>query len=1480
MLKKVISLLIVIVLGFSISIPSTIHADQQAQQLANNIVDISAGESHVLIINSRGMLLAWGSNQFGQLGDGSNINSAIPIQVGTDTDWAQACAGNGFSLAVKKDGTLWAWGDNTYGQFGNGDTADSNAPIQVGVANDWLKMDTGFFLTAGLKKDGTLWIANQKNNERDDSNFQQIAADNLIELSVGSGHILALKANGTLWAKGGNGNGELGNNTSIGSDALIQIGTDTNWTRISAGNGYSVAQKEDGSLWRWGFLNNTHVLSPTKIADNMDVKSISTSLHTMAVKSDGTLWTSGYDNTRGQIFDVTSTLSQVGNEVNWLNVQSGIGYNIGLRSDGTLWSWGYNKYGQLGNGTQTDVLSPIQIGSRTDWNQVSAGKYSTVAVTTYGDLWAWGQNYSGQLGDGTLTPSSIPIVIPNTVIQATYVVAGANSTFSIGADHSLWAWGNNELYDLGDGSTVNSYTPKKIGSDLNWKAISTNKGYSNTLTAGIKSDGTMWIWGADPNHKFYAGSNNGSQSSWKIIPTPTQVGSDSDWESFSMGGSAIMAIKTNGTLWLWGDYYSNSVGSTQTNYSFAQIGTDHDWSQVSANDIVGYNLAIKNNGSLWYWGASPINIEVHRTIVSTPTQLGNDTDWMKISANRDGNLLLKQNGSLWAMGSNNSGQIGDGTRVGKDMPVKIGGNEQWKEISEGNNYSFAIKSDGTLWGWGANDYSQLGNGLNNYNSEVQINFPAVDDITDHTTRITGITTPNSTVSVSSTSSSFASIQASNILATNILASSISDNTGAFSIAITSQTSGTKLMIKAVDSLGNNSGTTNKKVSASGIVQPVTGTVTGYLKDLVTSIGVSGASVSIYSGAYNSGNLVSTILTSNDGSFTFDSVPAGEFYIKFVKSGYISSSYSANAPMVANTTVNMGNSFINSTVVEGNLVSGGGALVTVTNTTFHTEADASGHFVINGAPTGSQTLTIVKTGYNTETYPVNIIGGQVTTINPITLTKTTEQPTPPTEQPTTPPTEQPTTLPIDPTPGGEIGGGLPGLPLQTDASIVAPIIKPIPSTKPEPLKVSGTPESIIVNLDQSASVIVSSLEDGHKVTTVSLDKDKLNEAFAQLKDISDKGEKGATQTLTIELKNLEGYAKVELPATALADAAKNLPNSIINIRSDDGGYALPVGILNFSKIAEGLGTDTANISISVSIKPVDTTVTGQINKSAQGNGLTPLGKAIDFSIIAEANGKKLEINDFGSTYVERTLLITDPIDSGNVTGVLFDPGTGKLSFVPSIFTKKEDGSTEIVLKRNGNSIYSVVSSKKSFNDISNHWAKADIELLASKLIVSGTTDTSFQPNNDITRAEFAALLVRSLGLTPVQTKSTFKDVKDSDWFAGTIGAAVKAKLVSGYEDGTFRPNDRITREQMAVMIARAISAAGKTVDMASNQDQLLAKFNDKAAISEWAKASISQSVQSGIISGMTTTTFDPSANASRAQAVVMLKRMLQFVDFIN
>ena len=172
----------------------------------------------------------------------------------------------------------------------------------------------------------------------------------------------------------------------------------------------------------------------------------------------------------------------------------------------------------------------------------------------------------------------------------------------------------------------------------------------------------------------------------------------------------------------------------------------------------------------------------------------------------------------------------------------------------------------------------------------------------------------------------------------------------------------------------------------------------------------------------------------------------------------------------------------------------------------------------------------------------------------------------------------------------------------------------------------------------------------------------------------------------------------------------------------------------------------------------------------------------------------------------------------------------------------------------------------FKDIQNHWAKADIMAMYRLGVVSGVNDTTFDPDRNITRAEFAALIARALKLSE-DAPSVFSDVEKGSWYETSVNACAKAEIITGF-DGKFRPNDTITRNEMAVIISNAYSYLGK-----KGENGGIDKFTDKSEIADWAKPSVDVCTTVGLISGMTDTTFEGDKTATCAQAASILKRLL-------
>lgn len=353
-----------------------------------------------------------------------------------------------------------------------------------------------------------------------------------------------------LWAWGRGGFGTVGDSTNINRSSPVQIGALVDWSSVASGYLHSHAIKTDGTLWSWGRNNNgmlglentSNYSSPTQVGALVDWSSVSGGrFHSHAIKTDGTLWSIGQAQIYGQIGDGTnvnkSSPVQVGSLTTWASVSAGWYHSLAIRTDGKLFAWGRaagNNHGSLGDGTKINKSSPVQIGSLTTWASISAGQHS-LAIKTDGTLWGWGSNYQGHLGLGDVIQRSSPVQIGNLNDWA-IVSAGVQHSIAIKTDGSLWAWGKNSggANRIGDGTSIDRSSPVQIGFLTDWSSISAKDRH----TQAIKTDGTLWAWG---NGNTYGQLGDGTTAT---RVSPVQVGSDIDWTSVSAGGRQALAIKT------------------------------------------------------------------------------------------------------------------------------------------------------------------------------------------------------------------------------------------------------------------------------------------------------------------------------------------------------------------------------------------------------------------------------------------------------------------------------------------------------------------------------------------------------------------------------------------------------------------------------------------------------------------------------------------------------------------------------------------------------------------------------------------------------------------------------------------------------------------------------------------------------------------------------------------------------------------------
>ena len=331
------------------------------------------------------------------------------------------------------------------------------------------------------------------------------------------------------------------------------------------------------------------------------------------------------------------------------------GANGMIKTDGTLWTWGRNEKGEQGHNDRTVRSSPTQVGTGEDWanGAMRGSQEGGMATKTNGTFWIWGRNSYGSLGLNTPGARSSPCQLPGTDWPTTNewnsqkICSGStDNNFVIKTDGTLWSWGFNAHGLLGQNQPNPSHrsSPVQIGTDTDWSFISAGQSIS-----ALKTDGSLWVWGDNSRGQLGLNQNTGQYAGSYAKSSPTQVGTETNYSQISTGRKGQWAIKTDGTLWGWGEN------------GFGQLGQNQ--AQTPSND---YNR-------------------------SSPVQVGTDTTWQQVQGGTDMTVALKTDGTLWSWGY--------------DFRGSLGHNESWPTPSGIYGYSSPTQVPGTNWTTGIRNQS-------------------------------------------------------------------------------------------------------------------------------------------------------------------------------------------------------------------------------------------------------------------------------------------------------------------------------------------------------------------------------------------------------------------------------------------------------------------------------------------------------------------------------------------------------------------------------------------------------------------------------------------------------------------------------------------------------------------------------------------------------------------------------------------------------
>jgi len=416
---------------------------------------------------------------------------------------------------------------------------------------------------------------------------------------------------------------------------------------------------------------------------------------------------------------------------------------------------------------------------------------------------------------------------------------------------------------------------------------------------------------------------------------------------------------------------------------------------------------------------------------------------------------------------------------------------------------------------------------------------------------------------------------------------------------------------------------------------------------------------------------------------------------------------------------------------------------------------------------------------------------------------------------------------------------------------------------------NTNVDILVNgKTENAGIATPSNRGDQTVTTIAVDPDKLTQKLES---------EGNNSIVTIQVNSKSDVAIGELTG----DMVKVMENkeAVLEIKTEAASYKLPAKQIKIDDISAqfGVGVELKDIKVQVEISTPTADTVKVVEDSAQKGNFTIIAPPVDFKVTCTYDNKKVSVSSFNA-YVERTIEIPDGVNPTKITtGVVIDHD-GTVRHVPTRVTLI-GSKYYAVISSLTNSTYSVVWHPFEFKDVASHWAKGAVNEMGSRMVINGVSDDMFEPDKDITRAEFATIVVKALGLEPNGSNS-FKDVNASDWFYDYVGTASSYGIIYGVGEDKFDALRSITREEAMAMVQRAAKIAGMNVNVTDAEiANSLAKFTDSDKFSSWAQGVATFNIEESLIQGANGLA-RPKDNITRAETAVVLMRMLQKAELID
>jgi alpha-tubulin suppressor-like RCC1 family protein len=702
---------------------------------------------HTCALTEAGGVSCWGDNTFGQLGNGTRVDSLVPADVpGLGAGVAALSSGWAHTCALTKTGGVKCWGRNSKGQLGNGTTADSDVPVDVvGLSSGVTSIAAGYLHTCALTGTGVLkcWGGNASGQLGDGSNQNRtvpvdaLGLDGLVTMmDVGAGHTCAADSGGVkCW--GWNTDGQLGNGATLDSRVPVAVnGLPPDVIALSAGDSHTCALMDSGSIVCWGANASGQLGDGTRLGRTTPVRVVSFpgeaaevaagGAHTCARSAAGGAVLCWGDNLYGQSGNGAYGNNTLPVQVSGLTesvriIAAGYSHSCALTAAGDMRCWGWNADGQLGDGSNRTSRVPVSVSG---WNRnitdVAVGWTGLCVVAEEGAVFCRGGNSYGQLGNGTNTDAFEAVRADLDGRTAASVTVGGGHACAIVDGGGVVCWGQNDHGQLGDGTTSDRNSPVPVkGLDQGWAEVVTG----SLHTCALSTLGAVKCWGYNAHGELGDGSTAESTKPVDVSGLPSGVG------ALAAGGGHTCALLKGGGVrcWGWNKYGQLGDGTLEDRAEPVDVGGLPK--DITLLALGGYHSCVmRSGGGLKCWGWNAFG----QLGDSTPTDRAAPVDvrWLagrpvSVAAGYDFTCALMLGGNLRCWGNNVSGQLGDGTNEVHPTPVDVVGlGQKMVSVTAKFNTACALTAGNSLFCWGGNQKGQLGDGTTaDRNQPVEVRFP-------------------------------------------------------------------------------------------------------------------------------------------------------------------------------------------------------------------------------------------------------------------------------------------------------------------------------------------------------------------------------------------------------------------------------------------------------------------------------------------------------------------------------------------------------------------------------------------------------------------------------------------------------------------------------------------------------------------------------------------------------------------------------------